>query len=228
VADVKPQVSDGRRRVVDALKRMAPATPPELAKHLGITEAAVRQHLDGLAASGLVASGLDSSVPRPVGIRGRPAVSWSLTDLAIELFPDRHGDLTVELLASVRRALGEDGLNRVIDDRSRVQLERYRAALPARSSLRRRVEALAKIRSAEGYLAEVVDDPGGGLLLIENHCPVCVAATACQGLCRTELELFRDLLGPGVLVERTQHLLSRDRRCAYLIKRAGAALSAPS
>jgi predicted ArsR family transcriptional regulator len=219
VPDVKHQISDGRRRVVDLLKRISPATPPELAKQLGVTEAAVRQHLDGLAEAGLAVG-----TPRRTAGRGRPAVAWTLTDLATELFPDRHADLTVELLASVRRALGEDGLDRVIDERSKSQLARYRAAMPERGTLRKRVEALAMARTAEGYLADVADAPGGGLVLIEHHCPVCDAATACQGLCRSELDLFRDLLGPGILVERTQHLLSGDQRCAYLIRQTGASV----
>ena len=54
-------------------------------------------------------------------------------------------------------------------------------------------------------------------LLIEHHCPICVAATSCQGLCHSELELFRAALGPEVTVAREQHLLSGDTRCAYRI-----------
>ncbi len=74
------------------------------------------------------------------------------------------------------------------------------------------------MRTEEGYLAEVVDDPDGkGVLLVEHHCPICTAATACAGLCTSELDLFRDVLGASVKVERTQHLLSGDRRCAYRI-----------
>jgi predicted ArsR family transcriptional regulator len=46
---------------------------------------------------------------------------------------------------------------------------------------------------------------------------VCDAANACQGLCRTELELFREALGDDVTVERVQHLLAGDQRCAYRI-----------
>lgn len=62
-----------------------------------------------------------------------------------------------------------------------------------------------------------VETDGDALLLIENHCPICAAATLCQGLCTTELELFRDVLGPDVQVERTEYLLDGDRRCVYRI-----------
>jgi predicted ArsR family transcriptional regulator len=68
-------------------------------------------------------------------------------------------------------------------------------------------------------MAEVVDaDDGRGRLLIEHHCPVCDAARACQGLCRSELELFRSVLGPELEVTREQHLLSGDERCVYRVE----------
>ena len=63
----------------------------------------------------------------------------------------------------------------------------------------------------------MVEDSDGALVLIEHHCPICVAASACQNLCRSELQLFRAVLGDDVEVERTQHLLAGDRRCAYRV-----------
>ena len=61
---------------------------------------------------------------------------------------------------------------------------------------------------------------GDGFLLLENHCPICTAATACQGFCRSELKIFRDALGADVAVERVEHILAGARRCAYRIARA--------
>ena len=79
-------------------------------------------------------------------------------------------------------------------------------------------KALARVRAEEGYVAEVVDDPDGrGVLLVEHHCPICAAATACQGLCRSELAVFRAVLGTDVTVERIDHILAGARRCAYRI-----------
>jgi predicted ArsR family transcriptional regulator len=211
----RTELGDSKRKIVERLKR-AEATPGELAAALGLTEAAVRQHLDALESSGFVAR-----TTRPPTGRGRPANVWALTDLARELFPDHHDDLTVDLLDALRRALGDDGLNQVIDARTEAQLAAYRAAIPAGGSVRARVEALARIRTDEGYLAEVVEDADGALVLVEHHCPICVAASACQNLCRSELQLFRSALGDDVDVERTQHLLAGDRRCAYRVTPSG-------
>ena len=205
------ELGDTKRRIVDRLKR-AESTPGELAAALGLTEAAVRQHLDALATNGLV-----TATTRPPAGRGRPAHVWALTDLARDLFPDHHDDLTVDLLDAVRRALGEDGLAAVIDARAETQLAAYRRAIPKRGTLRARVEALARVRTEEGYLAEVVEDDDGHLVLVEHHCPICVAAAACQNLCRSELDVFRAALGDDVVVERTQHLLAGNRRCAYKV-----------
>jgi predicted ArsR family transcriptional regulator len=213
--DVKTNLGPTKRRIIERLKR-ADAKVADLARTLDMTEAGVRQHLDALADHGLVVSRTGVAAGR-----GRPATVWALTDLAEDLFPDRHDDLTVELITAVRTALGDKGLAKVIDARGEVQRAAYERALPKRGTLRERVEALARIRAEEGYVAEVVDDPdGGAVLLIEHHCPICTAAASCPGLCGSELALFRDVLGPNVSVERTQHIIAGDRRCTYRITHA--------
>jgi len=207
------ELSDAKRRIIEALKRADSATALELAETFSTSTTAVRQHLDALEQAGLV-----ERFEGPIIGRGRPAIHWRTTALSRELFPDRHGELTVELIESIRSSLGEEALDRVIDQRSSEQLAAYKAALPA-GTVPVRVRALADRRTAEGYLAEVVD-ADGDLLLIEHHCPICTAATACQGLCRSELEVFRAALGDEVTVTREQHLLGGDTRCAYRISAA--------
>ncbi len=208
-------VTDAKRRVLDLLKRADGLTPAELAGTLGLTESALRMHLDSLSASGLV-----EGIERAARGRGRPPTEWRLTELARELFPDRHADLTVELIAAIRDASGERGLDRVIESRMRQQLATYRNVVPPTATVGKRVAALARQRSAEGYMADSQRD-GRAYVLVEHHCPVCDAATACQGLCRGELELFQSALGDDVTVERTQHLLSGDARCAYRVTPRG-------
>ena len=208
-------LTDAKRRVLERLKRVDGASASELAEGLGLTEAGVRQHLEALEQLGLV-----TRRARAAEGRGRPPVVWSLTPLASELFPDRHGDLTVELLGAIRDSVGDAGLDRVIDAREARQRAAYQAVLPRGPdvTLRRRVGALARQRSVEGYMAEARPD-GDDVLLVEHHCPVCSAATACAGICRGELALFREVLGDDVVVERTQHLMAGDPRCVYRVRR---------
>ncbi|MDX5434980.1 MAG: MarR family transcriptional regulator, partial [Halomonas sp.] len=95
----------------------------------------------------------------------------------------------------------------------------YRDALGDATALEARVERLAEIRTREGYMAEWRREEDGSLLLIENHCPICRAAHTCPDLCRSELTVFRAVLGEDVSVERTGHVLGGARRCVYRIER---------
>jgi len=205
-------------RVLYLLKTRGPQTATQLAKRIKVTPMAVRQHLYGLTEEGLVDY---DDERRKVG---RPSRVWKLAPLAHDRFPNSHGDLTVELIGAMRRAFGEKGLDKLISERTRDQLERYRAAMPARSEpLEKRVAALARLRRDEGYMAEWSRERDGTLLLVENHCPICAAAQVCQTLCRDELSVFRSVLGRGVPVERVEHVLTGARRCAYRIGRPKAA-----
>jgi len=60
--------------------------------------------------------------------------------------------------------------------------------------------------------------PDGSFLLIENHCPISAAANTCPKLCDAEFEVFRAILGKGVAIERTEHMLAGARRCVYRIR----------
>ena len=203
-----------RDRVLLQLKTRGAATAAVLARRLDVTPMAIRQHLAALATEGLVTHVEER---RPVG---RPARVWDLTERAAERFPDTHADLTVELLAAMKDVFGEEGLERLIHARALKQRETYRQRLPGKgTSLAKRVAALAELRREEGYMADWSEEPDGSFLLVENHCPICAAATLCQGFCRDELALFRDVIGPDAEVERSEHLLSEARRCAYRVTR---------
>ncbi len=207
-------LATSKQRIIDVLKREGQQTAQELAVFLGVTDVAVRQHLLALEEQDLV-----HQRPRKPSGRGRPAVVWSLTEASRSLFPDRHSDLTVALLEATKRAVGEDGLDRIISERARQQIEEYASSLPGKeASLADRVEALAVLRCDEGYMAETKAGDDGSVLLIEHHCPICDAAKCCLGLCRAELEVFSASLGPDVHIEREEHLLSGAARCVYRIK----------
>ena len=123
------------------------------------------------------------------------------------------------MIAAVRTTFGEEGLDRLLAERTRQQLHVYRKRIreAGDGSLESRVRALAAIRREQGYMAESVTRADGSVLLRENHCPICVAAKSCQGLCREELRLFRAVLGTRTHVERTDHIIAGASRCAYVI-----------
>ncbi len=200
-----------RRALLDVLKRHGPRQAAELSRDLGVSAMAVRQHLYAMQEEGLVGFAEEA---RP---RGRPAKRWHLTEAADRYFPDAHSELTVGLLESMRNAFGEAGLNRLLSVRGREQADAYSERMGGRADLRARLDVLAAIRTEEGYMAEIQETADGEFLLIENHCPICRAASACTGLCAAELLVFRSVLGPDVTVERTDHILAGARRCAYRV-----------
>ncbi len=200
-------------RLLYALKSAGPQTAAALGRRLGMTAVGARQHLARLLAAGLVAFAEHRESV------GRPKRVWSITEAGDRRFPDNHAGLTLDLIDAIRATLGEAGLERIIAARERQALKAYRARLAGADTLRDKVKRLADLRSDEGYMAELQRDRTG-FLLVENHCPICVAAKACQGFCRSELQLFRDALGPGVAVERGEHIVAGARRCAYRIRPA--------
>lgn len=203
-------------RLLGLIKRRGPQSANQLAAALAISHEAARQQLGRLQREALVAATNERA-----GL-GRPARKWSLTAQGHERFADAHAQLTVGLIEAIRSELGSDALDRIVAARERQARDAYRAELDGANSLAQRIARLAAIRTREGYMAEWREE-ADGFLLIENHCPICAAAKACQGFCRAELEVFREALGADVLVERTDHILAGARRCAYRV----VALQAP-
>jgi len=206
---------NGLKTAADAilfqLKSLGNAQAETLARRLHITVQAVRQRLERLLAENFVEF---SDQPRG---RGRPRRIWSLTSQAASLFPDTHAQLTVDLIGTIRSELGEASFVKLLERRKEEITTAYRKRLTREPNMAKKLSALAEIRSAEGYMARLEELPGGGYLLIEDHCPICAAATACQGFCSIELDVFRSLLDRGWQIERQDHLLSGARRCTYRI-----------
>jgi predicted ArsR family transcriptional regulator len=214
VLPIEDEKQTSKQRILHLLKLQGDLTATALAEALNVSPMAVRQHLQGLKADGLVTC---ASVRQPLG---RPVKLWRLSQAAAKGFPDRHADLMVDLLSSVESVFGAIGVEALLAERSSRQIKTYCDRLSPNGAVvgwQERVNAIAHLRNQEGYMAEAIEQPDGTILLVENHCPICVAATVCQGLCKAELGVFQAVLGSAVNVERVEHLLQGDRRCAYRV-----------
>ena len=211
----KSDLVPSRQAILRLLKQQGPRDSEGLAAQLGISAMAVRQHLYALRAQKLATY---QEEQRPIG---RPAKMWRLTPAAEPHFPDAHASLTVDLLNATDKTFGKQGVRRVVLQCAQQQIENYQSRIPARASLQHRLATLISIRNEEGYMAEVQRQPDRSFLLIENHCPISAAANTCPKLCDAELEVFRAILGEGVVIERTEHMLAGARRCVYRIRTAG-------
>lgn len=206
----KPQT---RKMIIDLMKTKGPQDAETLAASVGISAMAVRQHLYEMQTERLVRYEEES---RP---RGRPAKMWTLTAEADEFYPNGHAQLIVSLLKSMSKTFGDSGLDDLLRTRAREQAREYKKRVKRSMSLRKRLDELVHIRTEEGYMAELEVCGKGKYLLLENHCPICEAAASCQGLCAAELDVFKDVLGTSVHVERVDHIQQGARRCAYRIEK---------
>ncbi|MBP2232875.1 putative ArsR family transcriptional regulator [Azospirillum agricola] len=201
-------------RLLTLLKTRGPQTTADLGRALGTTPENARQQLGKLAAEGLAEA---RTQPRGVG---RPAQLWQLTEAGHDRFPNAHAELAVQLLQAVQAKFGPPALDALIAAREADATAAYEAELAGLAGLGDRVAGLAAIRDREGYMAEWGEEADGALFLVENHCPICAAAAACQDFCRAELSVFQTVIGQGARVRRMEHILAGERRCAYRIEPA--------
>ncbi|UZR96854.1 helix-turn-helix transcriptional regulator [Chondrinema litorale] len=200
-------------RAIWIIKNNGEQTIKEMAKHLGITVEGARFQLLKLASEGFV-----KQENRSKG-RGRPQQVWSLTEKGQSRFPDKHSKLTVMLIEKIRKTLGNEALQNIIASTGEDHINDYKKYIADDDSLEAKVQKLVSIRESEGYMADYIKNAEDNYLLIENHCPICEAAKACQGFCKAELNVFQTILGERVNVERVDHVLAGARRCAYTIKK---------
>ncbi|QFS52522.1 helix-turn-helix transcriptional regulator [Nostoc sphaeroides] len=209
----KTYVVRTRRAIINLLKQKGAMESKELASSLGVSAMAVRQHLYALQDEKLV------TYQKEARAMGRPVKLWQLTPAANSFFPDGYAELTLGMIQSVVEVFGEAGLERLLDVRTRQQIANYQAHISTQGSLLQKLEALASLRTDEGYMVEIESLEDGSFILIENHCPICLAACACIGLCQRELEVFQTVLGQDFCLERTEHIVAGARRCVYRVWR---------
>jgi DeoR family suf operon transcriptional repressor len=207
-----------RRAILLALKRNGTMRAHDLAGHLGITVAAVRQQLVRLSQDGLVTHHGDAEG------RGRPAHSYQLTAAAEVLFPKRYGDLTTELLGYLGGP-HSDEVTALFEQRRRRRLDEARTRLAART-LEDQVAELTRILDEDGYLADVERLDDGGWRITEHNCAILSVATGFRQACSSEIAFIRDAL-PGARVERVAHLMDGAHVCAYEVRPAGAGAGGP-
>lgn len=198
------------------LRKHPGSTVAELASLMELTNMGVRRHLDGLAADGLA----EPMSPQGARSVGRPPAGWRLTPEGEEEFPRRYDQFALDVLEDVADTCGPAALEESLHRRTAKLAQSYEDALAEADSLADRVERLAALRDADGYLAETATDDEGDWLLTENNCAIHRVARRFPILCTMELSLFRRCLGPQVEVTRESHALSGDAVCCYRVRPA--------
>lgn len=205
-----------RDRVARSILDHGPSTVADLAKRLGLTQAAVRRHLDALLAEDVV----QAREQRVYGARtrGRPAKVFALTDCGRDAFDQSYDQLAVDALDWIARTVGDEAVARFARERIEAQAGAYRAAVEA-ADPRERTQALAAALSADGYAATARSAPGQqqGEQLCQHHCPVAHVAEKYPQLCEAETQFFSELLGTHV--QRLATIAHGDGVCTTYIPR---------
>lgn len=205
-----------RNRVARLILGDGPATATQLAERLCLTPAAVRRHLDGLLAAGLV----EAREQRVYGGRGRgrPAKVFALTDEGRGVFYQAYDALAIDALEYVEATMGEHAVDAFARRRLAGFEESRGERITGEVSSEERLRLLAEALTEEGYAActtEVGTDAVAGAQLCQHHCPVAHVATRFPQLCEAETEVFSRLLGTHV--QRLATIAHGDGVCTTFI-----------
>ncbi|MFI5618316.1 helix-turn-helix transcriptional regulator [Streptomyces sp. NPDC051567] len=214
-----------RDRVARSILDHGPSTVADLAQRLGLTQAAVRRHLDALVADDVIAA----REQRVYGARtrGRPAKVFALTACGRDAFDQSYDLLAAEALRWIAHSAGggkqgEAAVAAFARARLEAQAETYRDSVEA-AAPEERTEALAKALTRDGYAATAKSAPGphSGEQLCQHHCPVAHVAEQFPQLCEAETEVFSRLLGTHV--QRLATIAHGDGVCTTFIPRSASA-----
>ncbi len=199
-----------RQEILTSIKYQGAMTAEELARELGISQVAVRQHLAALEAEDIITVSVERR-----GL-GRPSHRYTLTVRGDEMFPRHYDTLTNALLDELRLWQGEEAVSLLFERKC----ERLESTLQPRmrnKSLPDRVHELTHIQKENGFMPEIAAEEDGTFRLIEHNCPFrAVASSHPDTCCNSELALFRSLL-PEAEIIREKYLPDGSHYCRFHI-----------
>jgi predicted ArsR family transcriptional regulator len=200
-----------RKQILTMLRKKGRMNANDIAKELGITDIAVRRHLNTMERDHLVRA---ETVRQAMG---RPTFVYSLTDHAEDLFPKNYADITLDFLNDVRDLQGPEMIEALFERRETRLERKYKERIGGQKQLEKLVEELANIQDERGYMADwEKDEEGNRYFITEHNCPIHSIAHAYTQACSSELSLFRKVLGAEV--EQLECKAKGGERCVYVVK----------
>jgi predicted ArsR family transcriptional regulator len=200
-----------RGRVLGVIMARGAATAAEIAEEFTLTQAAVRRHLTALTEDGLITT----RERRSYGSRGRgrPAKVFVPTDHGRDAFEHSYDKLAIDLLSYLAEQDGPEAVEKYARHRFAAFASEHSEEISSSASP---VDALARILTADGYMA-TVQPVSSGQQLCQHHCPVAAVAATYPVLCLVETEVFSSLLGSHV--QRLATIAHGDGVCTTHIPR---------
>ena len=196
-----------RQKIIELLKERGQATVEELSDAVGLTQMAVRHHLNVLQGEKLVAAPTVRRRKRP----GRPQQLYALTEAADELFPENYCSLTSYLLEEIKQSLGAPGLDalfRRVGDRLAAEVPSPRQG----QSPEERLNQLVQLLGEKGFVARWGVE-GGQYVVHLLSCPYRQIARQHQEVCSLDRQIIERVL--NVSPVKVACLAKGDERCTY-------------
>jgi predicted ArsR family transcriptional regulator len=215
-----PLESRTRSRVLHMVSAEGPITAAELGRHVDLTPAAVRRHLDALVEQGAVVEHEPGATRRG---RGRPARAYVVSEAGHQALEADYDSLAVEVLHYLAEHAGPQAVADFARARVAALEERYAAELASvGDDPSARAETLVDLLSRDGFAASARPVRAGalaGVQLCQGHCPVQHAAEQFPTFCEAETDAFSRLL--GVHVQRLATLAGGHHVCTTFVPTAG-------
>jgi len=182
----------------------------QLSDRLGVSPAAVRQHLTTLEALGLVVR--RKAVTQP----GRPTYLYRVSPQGMRIFPKRY-DM---LLAQMIRVLSERQGAEVVEETIEAAAKRVAAHAPNRVSggtgLERWRRLLEWLETEFAWQADVTEDPSAPRRLTIHQCPFQDLSKAHPDVCGVFFGSLIRALCPGAAVDHAD-APAMPACCAFLV-----------
>jgi predicted ArsR family transcriptional regulator len=196
-----------RLEILNSLKRSKGMSVNELVQKMRMSYMGIKQHCLTLHRDGYL-----DTWRRPQKM-GRPEMVYRLTSRTHDLFQSDSNQMTLELLKSSQEIYGPNAAEKLLYN----VFEKRTAALKPKvkgETVAERAKSLAKIRDAEGYMAQfTTDEKEGGPQIFECHSPILNLLERYPIVRRLEQDMFEALLGTSVRREETRN--SGLYECAF-------------
>lgn len=195
---------------MELLKKESSLTVNELSKYLGITEMAVRKHLNILERDSLLTI---NEIRQPMG---RPLQVYSLSPNADRFFPNNYENLTVEFLHDLKEVHGEEIIEYLLEKRSERQKNNFLPKMQNKT-FDEKVRELNNIQNTKGYMTALTKIDDQTYELVEYNCPIITVAKEYSKACSCETQMFKEVLGTEN-VKRVTCKTENGDHCRFLIK----------
>ncbi len=198
-----------KSEILDFIKKRGAITADEATQYFQLAKTTIRQHLLGLEKNGLIQREVQKTT------RGRPKVSYQISESGSHLYPTQDPVLLRELLTY----LLSTGKKTIVDSffkkfwQNREKQFRTRLALEKKKTLAVRIRVLTQILEEEGFMPTVETNSLNQITIRECNCPFSQAVKATKLPCKLEADFIQTALNTKAL--RVSYIPNGSSACNY-------------